>query len=364
MKKKIKLLKNFFFLVFITNIILFYGQDSYNKDNKINEMNLPQSKLKSAKMGIFTDSTVAEADTWVESGNSLINFGDYTWIYVGYPGGGYGYDEALLRFNFTDKPSSYLNACISVNFGGVDKTYNFPIFLIEENWDENVVTWSNKPAYGILITTLTVSTNGIYKINITKYVEGRTNISIYISYDNAVNDNIWISPSKEGSSSNPEDYPQIIWTYEQELGYDIINPKNGDNLNYGNHLINWISIGGGSNVFIKLFNNSVFIENITDKIENDGMFNWYISPSANYSGNKYQIEIIDFYDQEICNLSEYFEISISVISTSGGGGGNNDDKDNNNNFIPYGNFYLLFLILAIFSVIIKGKSKLTLKKKN
>lgn len=83
------------------------------------------------------------------------------------------------------------------------------IFLIEEL----SMTWNIRPSHGSKITTLTVSSNNIYTIDITSLVEGRNNISICVSYDAAVNDYAIIT-SKEDTTFNEEDFPQLIWTYQ------------------------------------------------------------------------------------------------------------------------------------------------------
>lgn len=164
----------------------------------------------------MTISTIAEKDSYVDTYSPGANFGGVNYLYAGID---YSYDlkESYFYFNFSDKPSNYKKAEISLDIWGVSKTVYLNVCLIEESWDEYTITWMNKPEYGEHITTLLVPSSNIYKIDITNYIEGRNNISICLyTGDYLMDDYIFIN-SREGYYSwAPEDAPQLIWTYETE----------------------------------------------------------------------------------------------------------------------------------------------------
>ncbi|KKK62388.1 hypothetical protein LCGC14_3004840, partial [marine sediment metagenome] len=85
-------------------------------------------------------STIAEKDTYVNSGDGLSNFGGQDYALGGYYFGG-DIVEAYFFFNFSDKPLNYIKAEISLDFWSVSQTMNVSICLIEEDWDEYSMTW-------------------------------------------------------------------------------------------------------------------------------------------------------------------------------------------------------------------------------
>jgi len=106
---------------------------------------------------------------------------------------------------------------------------NLSYCIIEEPWDEYTMVFNNRPAIGMEITQLVVTQDGVYKVDVSDFIGGRTSISIcvYISYDNYVHDYVNIT-SREGFISQVY-APKLIWTYEKEVskpeaipGYNLI----------------------------------------------------------------------------------------------------------------------------------------------
>ena len=172
-----------------------------------------------------TVSTIADKDTYIEtySGGSNYGGGNYLWAGISILDTLY---EAYLHFSFSDKPVNHTKAEISLNIFGVSKTTIFDICIIEASWEELTLTWINRPAKGELITQLTVASDKTYKIDISSYIEGRTDISICVyTGDYAMDDYVYIKSRESHSQYAPENDPQLIWTYEAEAtigGFDLV----------------------------------------------------------------------------------------------------------------------------------------------
>lgn len=172
-------------------------------------------------MGNMTISTIADKDSYVNSYYGIDNYGDASYLLSGF----YFSDEIVesyFYFSFRDKPSNWIQAEISLDIWSVSQTTNLSICIIEEEWDEDTLNFINRPLKGLEITILQISESGIYKIDITDYIEGRTSISIcaYVEISNYLDDYICIT-SREGYISNAL-APQLIWTYETEYSEPAI----------------------------------------------------------------------------------------------------------------------------------------------
>jgi len=260
-------------------------------------------------------STIAEKDTYVNSDNALSNFGGQDYALGGFYFGG-DIVEAYFFFNFSDKPSTYTKAEISLDFWSVSQTMNISISLIEEEWDEYTMTWINKPSKGAEITSLIITQSDIYAINVTNYIGGRNNLSIcvYIKVENYVNDYFYITSREGFYSFAPEDAPQLIWTYPDNVEITVTNPTSSTNwAEISISTIQWTSTGDIEDVKIELYKGATFIEEITDLFgytANDGLYDFYVSSAENYDGTDYRIKITDYDDPTVYGYSDYFSINV------------------------------------------------------
>ncbi len=252
--------------------------------------------------------TLAEKDTYVDTAYPTSNYGGVDNLKSGFSFSG-DIKESYLSFDFSDKPSSYTKAEISLEFWGVSQTMNFTVCLIEESWQEFSMTWLEKPNKGAVIDYLLVTSNDIYKIDITSLIAGRNRISVcvYIEVDNYIEDYAYIT-SKEGYYF-VDDAPQLIWTYTETAEISVISPSASDNWRGLNeYIIQWSSQGSISEVYIDLYKGANHIEDITIfSTENDGSYNWYLSDYD--SGDDYRIKITDADDNNVYGYSDYFSIT-------------------------------------------------------
>ncbi|MFX1567552.1 MAG: Ser-Thr-rich GPI-anchored membrane family protein [Promethearchaeota archaeon] len=258
-----------------------------------------------------TISTIAEKDTYVNSYENSTNYGSVDYALAG--AFLHVYDaEAYFYFSFSDKPTNFTKAEISLYCGFITLIKNVTICLIEEQWGEFSMTWLNKPTKGIEISTLLINRTDIYKIDVSNFITGRNNISIcaYIKNEDYVDDNSPIL-TREGYFS-PESAPQIIWTYPENAEITVTYPSSSsiwvDSAFYG---IRWTSIGTVEDVKIQLYKGTTLIENITyTSAVNDGEYDFYVSPTGNYRGTDYRIKISDYNDPNLYGYSDYFSINV------------------------------------------------------
>ncbi len=123
-----------------------------------------------------TISTVAEKDSYVELGDALSNYGGKDWLIFGEYF--FGFNEAYLYFNFSDKPLTWTKAEIAIDMYSISETFNVTASLINDTWNELTINYINKPAHREVITTFTVAEGKIYKFDVTDYIAGREYISI------------------------------------------------------------------------------------------------------------------------------------------------------------------------------------------
>jgi len=110
-----------------------------------------------------------------------------------------------------------------------------------------------------------------------------------------------------------------LFTYDFSENFEIYNPNitviNPDSSSSWEILtsqsITWTSRGTIGNVKIELYNNDIFVMEITPSTPNDGEFNWTVATEL-LSSDQYQIKIIDLSDPSTYDFSDYFEIKQPV----------------------------------------------------
>jgi len=102
------------------------------------------------------------------------------------------------------------------------------------------------------------------------------------------------------------------FTIECELKtITITNPTSIDTFGipyYGDNYIEWTTTGSIDNVRIDLLREGIFLETIAGLINNDGSYLWYIDSDEYIDGNYYQIRVMDYDDNYIYGLSDFFTI--------------------------------------------------------
>lgn len=267
-----------------------------------------------------TISTFAEKDTYIDLYSPSSNYGGASWLIFGYHI--LDFTETYLFFDFSDKPSNWTKAEISIDMYSISETFDVTVSLINDSWSETGMTWINKPEHRGVIAIFSVSSSTIYKIDVTDYIDGKDNISICINASDYFQSGYVQASSREGYYFD-EDAPQLIWTYEETVEITVTNPDSSDIWMEDEHTITWDTVGYIERVKIELYQGSEFIEELTilGYTDNDGEYDWTIYSWDDYIGTNYRIKISDYYDDTVYDFSDYFKIndngdekSISITS--------------------------------------------------
>lgn len=262
------------------------------------------------KTGLLTVETRVEADTYISSQNPSSNYGGQNYLYSGER---YNSDnEIYFRFNFSDMPSNWEKAEISFHAHGIYETNTVDVYLLEQDWGEYTLTWSNKTAKSTKIARIYLADDGRHAIDISDHVKDREAISVCLTHVSPEDKSFYVYSREytQGSYSYYSDYEtKLIWTHEAELTISVTSPSASVTLESGYNDIKWTSLGAGSSVDIDLYKGNSHVEQIEAGTDNDGSHdNWYLSSSDGYWGNDYRIKITDSNDPEIYGYSKYFTI--------------------------------------------------------
>jgi hypothetical protein len=258
--------------------------------------------------------TVAEKDTYINSYYPSNNYGGQNWIIIG---DYMGMCEAYFHFNFTDKPTVWKRAEISVDLYSVSATTQITITLITASWEEYGLTWLNKPAHGQIITQITAAASQIYRFDVSPYIEGRTALSICINSSTVAQTGYIQGTAREGVYSfSPEDAPTLHWVVDAE--FTVTAPAANSVLGVGTHSIQWTYNGPSfANVKIELYKDGLALETIYYSTPNDGEYSWQIYSFDDYDGGGYRLKLSDYNDASICTLSGEFSIDMAAQDSEG-----------------------------------------------
>ncbi len=156
-----------------------------------------------------TVSTIGDNDAYVRKSTPASTYGNYGFIIVGFYD---NFTEGYFHFSFEDKPNNYTKVEIYLYSYETTGSIEISVMLITEYWNEDTITWANKPDHGEIIKT--ISGGGGYYIDITDYING-DGISICLNASNNLQTNYSAINSLEGVYS--DETPRLIWTYEEEI---------------------------------------------------------------------------------------------------------------------------------------------------
>ena len=167
-----------------------------------------------------------------------------------------------------------------------------------------------------------------YSNNNTLFVSGFTDNSGFYNITSLPKE-LWyiVNVSKAGyHNQTQQDY--IAWNgYHNYLNFlllivpdsiSIISPIHSDLWEISSvYSISWSSIGSFANILIELYENGIFILEITESTPNDGLYLWTLPPGLDDS-TLFQIKVIDANNKDTYNVSESFEIKDlrTIIVTS------------------------------------------------
>lgn len=216
--------------------------------------------------------------------------------------------ELYLHFNLDDRPENWTKARISfkVDWIILSDNINISVILIEDSWNENSLTWNNKPSHAEIIKTTKVSEGQTYYFDVSGYASG-SDISVCINSSD-------VQQRGLGAISQS---PELTWTYEEFAWINVTSPNNSSlNLLGGDKYdINWDSEGTIDKVKIELYKNNQFEREIKDSASNNGNFKWTIPMETNLYGSGFSIKILDINDDQVYNYSNTFSITQKIRIT-------------------------------------------------
>ncbi len=254
-----------------------------------------------------TISTVASKDSYVRQYNPTSNYGGQDWFLLGRDAFSAAI-EAYFYFNFSDKPSTWTKAEISLDIYSIPETTNITVYLIENSWEELTITWNNKPSKGEVIMSFLAAAETEYIIDVSNYITGKTNISICLWTPEVFTYNQLQGYTREGYYSwAPESAPQLIWTYPEITGVTVTSQGVSTRLRPGDlEFITWTTEGPIDEVDIHILKGGISQYYLLRTL-NDGSFLWDI-PDDIETGTDWQVRVRDSDDTSTFDLSEYFEI--------------------------------------------------------
>lgn len=291
--------------------------------NNVQQPTIPKSD------GTLTTISVTDADAYVSNYSDTTNFGNDDYFKIGF----WNHTSektieifsSFFQFNYDNKPNGVTDAELRFYLERVYRNFSIKVELIETAWNEDTITWSNKPSATEVISECDVVGNetSFLEIDITDYID-RSDLSVKMSVnftqymtEHTIIDYLsgW---TREGSTI----YPQLVWTYKTPFYIEVTKPKKDDELDFGYHTIKWEWVGHTSYVIIELYDDGNLETIIDEKTGNTGEYEtWRIESTDNYGGDKYQIKVTDYDNRSLFGLSDPFEISITQETESSDFGG-------------------------------------------
>ena len=158
------------------------------------------------------EETIAEMDSYVDSGSPSSNYGGDSYANVEFD---FDVEIAYFFFELDDEPDDWEEAELSFDFWGISNTMDVNMYLVGNGWEESGIVWTNRPKIGTLIETFTVSNDGIYDFDVSDIVEDlidddEEEFSICF---NTTDSGYFYITTEEGYIDD-EEAPKLIWTYQ------------------------------------------------------------------------------------------------------------------------------------------------------
>jgi len=262
-----------------------------------------------------TISTIASKDSFVKQTYPNANYGHLDFFLLGRDAYSAAM-EAYFYFDFSDKPSSWTKAEISIEFYSILSTTNVTMYLIERSWEELSITWNNKPSKDEIITSFLINAEDSYKniyFDVSSYIVGRTNISICLWTPEVISYQQIQGTTRENYNPRPPGkVPHLIWTYPETTSITVSNPTSSTHLTPGSLIfIIWTTQGPIDEVDINFYKGGALKYYLVGVV-NVGSYYWSI-PEDIEPGTDWNIWVRDSDDSSTYDFSEDFEIFIPDI---------------------------------------------------
>jgi len=233
--------------------------------------------------------------------------------------GGYMYmkfSEVDLPDNSSGEKFSKAELVFVRSNGDQDFVVNLSLYTITSEWQEESITWANKPAQGDYVGSVISTQNiGEYRIDITNYLSSSGNTS-FVLIPNVTDGSAYVKiPTKENTEIGSQAAPRIAITYDTSSVLTVSVDK--DSYTEGPIKISWTSDVPLAPLTMELTTDSdVLISTIATNLD-DSMVNFTWDPTNNavknytwssLAGKSYKIKIHNA-DNSTTALSGVFKLS-------------------------------------------------------
>jgi hypothetical protein len=196
---------------------------------------------------IISPDATAGKDTYVTTQSSSSNYGSQGYAYVGVGSSTSDIFYALMQFDVSTIPTNahIIQATLDLNVynGGNSLNYDFGIYHVLSDWDENTVNWNNKPPFESTPSVIvSIGAFSWYSLDVTPlvidWVEGsKTNYGLLIKKEGANVTGAWKQfYTSDASESNR---PKLTINYNIPPTAPTVTSPNGGETWNAQHTITW-----------------------------------------------------------------------------------------------------------------------------
>ena len=182
-------------------------KNKHDRDACEKDIQSPHCRISNELSAILTASVAASEDAFVRGGRyANENYGSDPALYVKRGTDPSYFREAFISIDLTDEGiASVKSAVLHFYVSSNDPASSLTVFgLSNSDWEENEITWNNKPAdpNRVELATIPVNGTGMYSLDVTDYVRSRLldgTVSFQFTDENALNKQVVISSKESGA---------------------------------------------------------------------------------------------------------------------------------------------------------------------
>jgi hypothetical protein len=156
----------------------------------------------------YAQSFIPSADSYIHDANPAVNYGTLPDLIVK-KGTSINFRKAYIKFDLSASGISVISSAIVRLYSTTSLAVDMNVHQVGDAWTETGITWSNAPAEGTIISTVSLpATPGYNEWDITTYVQsqflGNDKVISLVFYSAAVTSGTITFSSKEAVSNLPE----------------------------------------------------------------------------------------------------------------------------------------------------------------
>lgn len=167
--------------------------------------------------------TVASMDAHVYDVQPDTNYGRDNYLDIG-GDAGIGRYEAYIYFDLRSKPNKIIQTEFVIQVFTVQGITDFLVHIVDDPWNEDTLTWNNKPNYGPPVGNFTADHTGMYIFE-APAIAALTELSICIRTNQTGQVRRILVTAREISTGHSHFGPGILWTFDGTLvvpGYNVL----------------------------------------------------------------------------------------------------------------------------------------------